>query len=123
MTDPKEIADKYCKYFTNIGPNLAGAIRDVSSSVSSFIGDVNLPPLKPTNPCELESICSMFALGKAPGFDNISMRVIKHSFHLISAPLTTIINLSLEKGIFPDKLKLTKVIPIYKANDPSFFTH
>ena len=125
ITDPEEIADKFCKYFTNIGPNLAGAIRDVNSSVSSFIGDVNLPPitLKPTNPGELESICSMFASGKAPGYDNISMRVIKHSFHLISAPLTNIINLSLQKGIFPDKLKLTKVIPIYKANDPNLFTN
>ena len=125
ITDPEEIADKFCKYFTNIGPNLAGEIREVISSASSFIGDVNLPPitLKPTNPCELESICSMFASGKAPGYDNISMRVIKHSIHLISAPLSNIINLSLQKGIFPDKLKLTKVIPIYKANDPSLFTN
>ena len=65
----------------------------------------------------------MFASGKAPGYDNISMRVIKHSFDLISAPLTDIINLSLQKGTFPDKLKLTKVIPIYKANNPSLFTN
>ena len=65
----------------------------------------------------------MFALGKAAGYDNISMRVIKHLFHLICAPLTNIINLSLQKGIFPDKLKLTKVIPTYKANDPSLFTN
>ena len=33
------------------------------------------------------------------------MRVIKLSFHLISTPLANIINLSLLKGIFPDKLK------------------
>ena len=51
------------------------------------------------------------------------MRVIKHSFHLISAPLANIINLSLQKGIFPDKLKIAKVIPIYKADDPSHFTN
>ena len=51
------------------------------------------------------------------------MRVIKHSFHLISAPLANIINLSLQKGIFPDKLKISKVIPIYKADDPSHFTN
>ena len=128
ITDPKEIADKFCKYFTNIGhnlANLAGAIGDVNSSVSSFIGDANLPPItmEPTNPGELESICSMFASGKAPGYDNISMRVIKHSFHLISAPLTNIINLSLQKGIFSEKLKLSKVIPIYEANDPGLFTN
>ena len=65
----------------------------------------------------------MFASGKAPGYDNISMRVIKHSFHLISAPLANIINLSLQKGIFPDNLKIAKVIPIYKADDPSHFTN
>ena len=63
----------------------------------------------------------MFASGKAPGYDNISMRVIKHSFHLISAPLANIINLSSQKGIFPDKLKIAKVIPICKADDPSHF--
>ena len=56
-------------------------------------------------------------------YDNISMRVIKHSFHLISAPLTNIINLSLLKGIFPDKLKIGKVIPIYKTEDPSLFVN
>ena len=42
---------------------------------ASFIGDVNLPPitLKPTNPGELESIWSMFATGKVPGYDNINI--------------------------------------------------
>ena len=93
ITDPVEIADKFCKFFTNIGSYLARAIRSVNSSFSSFLGAVNHPPiaLQPTNPCELESICSMFASGKAPGYDSISMRVIKHSFHLMSAPLANII--------------------------------
>ena len=50
------------------------------------------------------------------------MRVIKHSFHLFSAPLANI-NLSLQKGILPDKLKIAKVIPVYKADDPSHFTN
>ena len=125
ITDPVEIAHKFCKYFTNIGPNLARAISDVNSSFSSFLGDANHPPitLQPTDPCELESICSMFASGKAPGYDNISMRVIKHSFDLISAALANIIDLSLQKGIFPEKLKIAKVIPIYKVDDPSHFTN
>ena len=83
-----EITDRFCKYFTNIGPNLAKAIPDVNSSFRSFLGDDNHPPitLKPTDTRELESICSAFASNKALGYDNISMRVIKHSFHLISAP-------------------------------------
>ena len=51
------------------------------------------------------------------------MRVIKHSFHLIYAPLANIINISLQKGIFPDKLKIAKVIPVYKADDPSLLVN
>jgi len=42
------------------------------------------------------------------------VRAMKHLFHLISAPLANI-NLFLSKGIFPDKLKKGKVIPIYKT--------
>ena len=34
-----------------------------------------------------------------------------------------IINLSLHKGVFPDKLKLPKVIPVYKAEDPNLFAN
>jgi len=120
-----DIADRFCEYFTNIGPNLASAIPTVNSATfCSFLGSKDYPPfiLKPTDTCELESICSLFS-PKAPGYDNIAMRVIKHSFHLISAPLANIINLSLLKGIFPDKLKIGKVIPIYKTEDPSLFVN
>ena len=53
ITYPVEIADRFCKYFTNIGPKLAST--SVVSSFSSFLADVNHPPitLKPTDSCEL----------------------------------------------------------------------
>ena len=51
------------------------------------------------------------------------MRVIKYSFHLISVPLANVINPPLVKGIFPDKLKIGKVILIYKTEDPSLFVN
>ena len=125
LTDPMEIADRFCKYFTNIGPNLAKSIPKVNPSFRSYLGDnirssINL---KPTTTSELESICDMFASKKVPSYDSIPMHVIKYSFHLISAPLADIINLSLLKGIFPDKLKIAKIIPIFKAEDPNFFVN
>ena len=121
-----DIADRFCKYFTNIGPNLASAIPTVNlATFRSFLSSRYYPPiiLKPTDTRELENICSLFLPRKAPGYDNISMRVTKHSFQLISAPLANVINLSLLKGIFPDKLKIGKVIPIYKTEDPSLFVN
>ena len=89
----------------------------------SYLGDNNHPSinLKPTTASELESICGICE--KAPGYDSIPLHVTKYSFHLISAPLADIINLSLLKGIFPDKLEIATIIPIFKAEDPNFFVN
>ena len=38
-------------------------------------------------------------------------------------PLSHIFNLSLEKGIVPLELKIAKIIPIYKDDDPAIFNH
>ena len=66
--DPVEIAAKSCKYFTNIGPNLARGIRDLNFSLSSFLVGANHPPiiLQPTDPCELESIVACSPRGRPP---------------------------------------------------------
>ena len=123
LTDPMEIADKLFKYFTNIGPNLARFIPSMNPCFRSYFDDNNHPSIKSkfTATNELESICGTFASKKAPGYDSMLMHVIKYSFHLISDPLADIILLSLRKGIIPDKLKIAKIIPIFKAEDPSFF--
>ena len=80
LTDPIEIADRFCKYFTNIGPNVAKSIPKVNPSFRSYLGDnirssINL---KPTTTSELESICDMFASKRAPDYDSIPMHVIKY---------------------------------------------
>ncbi len=64
-----------------------------------------------------------FKNGKAPGYDNLPIHIIKKSFELISEPLMLVINSSLEAGLFPDKLKVAKIIPIYKAGEVDTFTN
>ena len=39
--------------------------------------------------------------------------------HLVSPILATLINESFSSGIFPDKLKITKVITLHKTENPS----
>ena len=58
---------------------------------------------------------------KSSGFDNISNKVIKYVANLISKPLCHIFNMSFQNGIFPDLLKIAKVIPILKKDDPHTF--
>ena len=48
------------------------------------------------------------------GHDELSPFIFKRVFNHIKHPLHRLINLSLLNGIFPTKLKLAKVVPIYK---------
>ena len=108
-----------------MGPKLAAKIPPVNTSFQSFLNDQTneFLTLKPTTVEELNGMCTSMKSGKTPGYDDISMYVIKNTFELVSEPLKDIINLSFSKGIFPDKLKVAKVIPVFKADEPDLFTN
>ena len=56
-------------------------------------------------------------INKSPGYDEISFNVIKNCFSELNMPLKYLFEMSLESGIFPDKLKIARVIPLFKAGD------
>ena len=58
-------------------------------------------------------------LNKAHGLYSFPTRILRSAKHIISQPLSMIINKSIEYGTYPSKLKLAKVIPIYKSGDES----
>ena len=56
-----------------------------------------------------------------PGNDNLFVKVLKCISDTLSSSLAFIINQSLTTGIFPDALKLARVIPIHKKDATSVF--
>ena len=124
ITDPVEIANKFCSYFSSIGPNLARGIQ-LSASHRSFLNGSFTQSIffNPTTQDEIAEIAKTFLPGKAAGYDQIPMTVIKESILLVSEPLTHIINLSIQHGIVPDEMKIARVIPIFKSDDQSLFTN
>ena len=44
-------------------------------------------------------------------------KILKSSANVISSTLAQIINLSISTGVYPKKLKMAKIIPIFKADD------
>ena len=54
---------------------------------------------------------------KAAGFDSLPARIIKDIASEIAAPLTFLINISLESGIFPTAEKLAKINPVFKSGE------
>ena len=55
------------------------------------------------------------------GHDGISTKLLKTCKHAICKPLTLIINQILSTGIFPDNIKVAKVIPLFKKGDKALF--
>ena len=49
----------------------------------------------------------------------VSIILTEKCFGMLCKPLTYLFQLSLEQGVFPDDLKISKVTPIYKADDDS----
>ena len=67
---------------------------------------------------ELKEAFLSLKTNKSPGYDDINFNVVKKCFGEINEPLKYLFNLSLENGIFPEKMKIAKVIPLFKNGGP-----
>ena len=54
---------------------------------------------------------------KSYGFYSCPVSILKLASDIISDVLTKILNKSIDLGTFPSKLKMAKVIPIFKSDD------
>lgn len=79
--------------------------------------------ISPTPPEEIINIVFSFKSSNSEGVDCININVIKASFDLLASSLSQICSISFSTGIVPDRLKISKVIPIFKSEDSSKFTN
>ncbi len=124
IENDKEIANGFNKFFVNVGPSLADKIPVQDIEPTSYLGGnfLNTFFLTPCTPDEIISITKNLK-NSAAGFDNIKTEIIKHVIHVLSNPLSHIFNLSFAEGTFPDDLKIAKVTPIFKKDDPKYYTN
>ena len=59
----------------------------------------------------------------AAGYDEINACLLKLVSPFIAEPLMYLCNQSLSEGLFPTKLKLANVIPLYKSDDSFVFNN
>ena len=115
--DPTDISNKFLNHFSSIGAKLANGIKQTANSAESYMANPNTHSiyLSPTDQTEIEDIITGLKAKNTIGLDGISTKLLKMIKSEISAPVSILINKSLEEGIFPDELKLTMIIPIYKS--------
>ncbi|XP_065664470.1 uncharacterized protein LOC136086126 [Hydra vulgaris] len=121
----KQISEEFDKYFINIGPNLANKISPTSDSFKNYLKPANNAVMfnNEFNYKEFEEAFSSLKKKKAPGFDEITSDLVIFNKISLSRPLIHILKLSITSGIFPNVLKLAKVIPIFKSNEHSDITN
>ena len=71
----------------------------------------------PVTPGEIERKILLIPKNKTYGLYSCPIRILTDARCVISGPLSIIINISVQKGIFPSKLKKAKVVPVYKNDD------
>lgn len=126
VCNSKDISDSFNNFFVNIGPTLAKKIKTIPTrSFNEFLGKNNSHSLylQPTTEEEILNIVSKFACKTSCDNSEINMQIIKKTIIHILKPLTNIFNKSMEYGIFPNQMKVAKVIPLFKGGDKKLFSN
>ena len=116
-TNKQEIANEFNKYFATICAN--NQIPTTNTSYKSYLTTqtVSTFNFKLIDNATTMQYLSNLNPSHSCGHDNLSTVTLKYIANEISECLTLIINQSITRGIFPDQLKIAKVVPIFKKDD------
>ncbi|XP_065661437.1 uncharacterized protein LOC136084716 [Hydra vulgaris] len=112
----KDISEIFNHFFVNTGLILASKIKGSETSFQNYFSDFesSLPDSNLTFD-ELETAIKSIKKNKATGIDDISGNVVLYIFSVIVNIFSSLI----KNGIVPDKLKIAKIVPIFKGGDTS----
>ena len=120
--DPKLISENFNKFFSDIGKNISDSGISTEKKPEDYVPDYNVNKPKfsmdNTGPVHVCDIIKAFVNKSSCDLDGLCLKIVKKIAVNISVPLAHIFNLSLDKGIFPTNLKLSRIVPVYKSGDP-----
>ena len=111
-------------FFTNVGQKIATDIKyDGNKNYSFYLNkQINSTfTFKNIDKIIVKKTINNLPTKNSCGYDDVSSKLLKVIAPVIIKPLTLLINQVLNTGLFPDKLKIAKVIPIYKKGDRQLF--
>ena len=120
IVDNESIANAFNNFFGNIGKSIAAKMQPTQCNFRDFLSqDYPMDSLYmfPTNENEVSKIIGNLKRSYATGVDGMNSCFIKDITQYICAAFTHICNLSLVSGQFPEAMKFSKVIPVYKSGD------
>ena len=116
-SDVKELNN----FFADLGANTVSNLGlCVSDDYKQYVSNVNHTFfLYPTNDVEIKRVCFELKSKTSYGYDEKSSVLLKRVIDIIARPLAHIFNMSFSSGVFPNALKIARVVPVFKGGDHS----
>ena len=107
-------------FFSNIGKMVEQKIPKTQTKFDQYLTNPNPQNIihKECTDIEIIEIIRNLQNSKATGPNSIPTNLLKIASPIIVPILTSLINKSLNQGVFPSILKFADVCPIFKKNDP-----
>ena len=112
------IAEIFNDFFVNVGSNLSSKITKGKRLFKTFKKECcNSFFINPVQESEIEKLINNLNQNKSLGPCSIPVKILQKHVDVLKQPLTYLINLSFQQGIFPEALKTARVTPIFKKED------
>jgi hypothetical protein len=120
-TNSTDKANAFNKFFCGIGEKISNSVEQTSANFSSYLTESpNTIPLEfgQISQAEFITIIENLESKASNDIDGLSNKTLKFLKYELATPLVHLFNLSLQTGNFPDKLKMSRTVPIFKSGDP-----
>lgn len=115
-----EVSEVFNNFFSSIGQNLASNIPPTGICPTSNVRRISDSIfLRPASENEIILLINNLNIKKSCGPDNIPALTLKNNVAAFAKILAQIFDLIIQTGVYPDCLKIAKVVPIFKSGETS----
>ena len=119
-SDPCKITNIFNDFFVNVANDITKKIPMTPKSPLDYLSNRISSSLflTPVTLMEVNDIINILNPSKSVGPNSIPIKLLKIIGSSVSPLLALLVNQSFQSGIFPDKLKIAKVISLFKKGNP-----
>ena len=117
---PSDMSNIFNNFFTTVADKITCKIPRIPKSPLDYLLNRNPDPffLSPVTSEELLDLINLLDSSKSVGPNSIPIKLLKITGSSLSPYLASLVNNSSQTGIFPNKLKVAKVISLFKKGSP-----
>ncbi|XP_054281247.1 uncharacterized protein LOC128998916 [Macrosteles quadrilineatus] len=111
--------DEFNSYFVSTVDDIVNDMQPDSSvaALAVPVAQHNFLKWRPTTSAKIIRITKNFSNSYSPDIYGLTPHILKHIIEAVAQPLCKAINCCLSTGVFPDCLKISRTVPIFKKGD------